>query len=119
MPDSGSKSALTGQKCSPSRLGALARLAGKQFGVVSLEQLLALGFSFKQVRWLVQQGILHKLHPGVYALGHTRLVPHARLLAALLTCGPTSFLSHRTAAAVWGLREMTTRQIHTTAPTRD
>ncbi len=116
MPDSGSKSDLTGQKCSPSRLAGVARLAGKQFGVISLEQLFALGFSYRQVGWLVQQGILHKLHPGVYAFGHTRLVPHARLWAALLTCGPASFLSHRTAAAVWGLRELTTRQIHATVP---
>ena len=90
MPDSCSKRDPTGQKCCTSRL---ARLAGKQFGVISLEQLLTLGLSYKQIRWFVDKGLLHRLHPGVYAVGHTRLVPHGRLFAALLTCGPTSFLA--------------------------
>ena len=57
-----------------------------------------------EIRERVRRGVLHQLHTDVFAVGHTRIVPHARLVAALLTCGPASFLSHRTAAAVWGLR---------------
>jgi very-short-patch-repair endonuclease len=52
----------------------------------------------------------------VFAAGHARVVAHARLLAALLTCGDRSFLSHRTAAAVWGLRAVNTRSIEVTLP---
>ncbi len=33
-----------------------------------------------------------------------------------MAAGPTAFLSHRTAAAVWGLRDITTRRIELTAP---
>jgi very-short-patch-repair endonuclease len=94
----------------------MARVASQQFGVISLEQLLAIGFSLKEIRARVRRGLLHPLHRDVFAVGHTRIVPHARLVAALLTCGPSSFLSHRTAAAVWGLRELTTRRIDVTRP---
>jgi hypothetical protein len=104
------------QNLTPSRDAAIARLAAKQFGVISLEQLLAIGLTYEEIRGRVKRGLLHELHPGVFAVGHRRLVPHARLIAALLTCGPASFLSHRTAAAVWGLRALTTKQIHVTMP---
>jgi len=96
--------------------GALARLATRQQGVVSRGQLLRLGLSPQQIHTLVVNRRLHPLHRGVYAVGHTKLVPDAHLLAALLACGPTSFLSHRTAAAVWGLRPLALRQLEMTIP---
>jgi very-short-patch-repair endonuclease len=52
----------------------------------------------------------------VYAVGHVSLVPHARLVAALMTCGPTSFLSHRASAAARGLRPINTKRIDLTVP---
>jgi hypothetical protein len=94
----------------------LAGLAARQFGVVAREQLLALGSSAKEISGMVRRGLLHPLYRGVYAVGHTRVVPHARLIAALLSCGPASFLSHRTAAAAWGLRELNLRRIEVTVP---
>ncbi len=114
MPDSESNSARSVHFLTRSRELALARIAAKQFGVISLEQLLAIGFSLAEIRARVRRGLLHRLYPDVYAVGHTRVVPQARLIAALLTCGPASFLSHRTAAAAWGLREVTTRRIEVT-----
>jgi hypothetical protein len=57
------------------------------------------------------------VHADVFAVGHSKLVARGKLMAALLTCGPASFLSHRTAAALWGLRAMNTRRIHVTVPT--
>lgn len=91
-------------------------MARRQYGVVSLEQLLACGLSLWQVQRLVQRGHLHRLHRGVYAVGHTRLIDHAHLIAALLALGPSAFLSHRTAAAVWGLRVVAVRAIEVTVP---
>jgi hypothetical protein len=64
----------------------------------------------------MRRGHLLPLYRGVYAVGHRRLVPHAHLIAALLATGDSAFLSHRTAAAVWGLREISTRQIQVTIP---
>ncbi len=94
----------------------LAALAGRQLGVVSWEQLKSIGFAPAQVRLRAQDGRLHQLHHDVFAVGHRQLVARAHLLAALLTAGPSSFLSHRTAAAVWGLRAINLRQIEITIP---
>ncbi len=90
--------------------------AARQLGVISAVQLLGLGFSPKEIQGLVRRGILYPLYPGVYAVGHRSVVAHARLIAALLTCGGSSFLSHRTAAAVRGLRPVNTRRIEVTVP---
>jgi hypothetical protein len=95
---------------------ALARLAGRQGGVVSREQLDALGFTRAQVARRVAQGRLHQLFHQVYAVGHCRIADRAHLLAALLSLGPTAFLSHRTAAAVWGLRAVNLHAIELTVP---
>jgi len=94
----------------------LAQLAKRQLGVVSLEQLYGLGFTYDRIRTLVRRGWLHPLYRNVYAVGHLALVPRAYLLAALLSVGSSSFLSHRTAAAVWGLRPINTHEIDVTVP---
>jgi very-short-patch-repair endonuclease len=95
----------------------MVRIAAKQFGVISLEQLLTIGFSLKDIYTRERRCVLHRIHKDVFAVGHTRIVPHARLVAALLTSGSTSFLSHKTAAAVWGVQELTISRIHVTLPT--
>jgi very-short-patch-repair endonuclease len=55
-------------------------------------------------RWL-GDGYLHRVLPGVYAVGHTAPSIDADLSAALLYAGPGAMLSHRTAAWWWGLTE--------------
>jgi hypothetical protein len=82
----------------------LARLAKRQHGVVSIRQLATrLGYS----RWAVQRevdaGRLHRIHRGVYAVGHPGISNHGRCLAAVLACGPRAVLSHRSAAWLWGI----------------
>jgi superoxide dismutase, Fe-Mn family len=76
-----------------------------QFGVVTRAQLLAAGVGSKSISRRVRDGRLHRLHPGVYAVGHPVLVPKGRMLAAVLACGPGAVLSHTSAAALHGLRE--------------
>lgn len=93
---------------------AIARIAASQFGLISLTQLFALGLSYAQLEERIRLGRLHRLYRGVYAVGHTNVAPRGRLLAVLLTCAPDAFLSHRTAAAMWGLREISTRRIEVT-----
>jgi very-short-patch-repair endonuclease len=82
----------------------LAGLAEKQHGVVAREQLRALGLGEHAIVRRVKQGRLQRLHRGVYAVGHRALRPEGRMLAAVLACGPGAVLSHRSAAALWGLR---------------
>ena len=49
---------------------ALAELAERQFGVVSLAQLRGLGLGERGVRHRVRVGRLRRIHRGVYAVGH-------------------------------------------------
>ena len=48
---------------------ALARLAGRQWGVVSLAQLGALGIGARAAQRRAQAGRLRRVHRGVYAVG--------------------------------------------------
>jgi very-short-patch-repair endonuclease len=95
---------------------SLARIAARQLGVVTCDQLYELGFSYWQINRRLRLGRLHRVHHNVYAVGHRRLTSQAHLVAAFLSVGPRSFLSHRTAAAVHGLRSINLREIELTLP---
>jgi very-short-patch-repair endonuclease len=100
----------------------LARLATRQEGVVHVRQLRALGFSDRAITYLVSIGQLHRLHTGVYAVGHTRLSRHARWLAAVMACktpAGTSVLSFRPASALHEIvRSMPSGPIDVTSTSR-
>jgi very-short-patch-repair endonuclease len=49
------------------------------------------------------QGRLHRIHRGVYAVGHAALSQQGRWMAAVLSLGDKAALSHRSAAALWKL----------------
>ena len=53
----------------------------------------------------MESGRLFTLHPGVYAVGHAALTANGRRMAAVLACGEGAALSHRSAAALWGIRK--------------
>jgi very-short-patch-repair endonuclease len=82
---------------------AIARIAANQHGVVSLEQLRAIGLDSNAISYRVRIGRLHRIHRGVYAVGHKRLSFEGRCKAAVLACGPAAALSHRAAAGLWGM----------------
>lgn len=94
----------------------LAALARGQHGVVSIRQLRKLGYSQKSVRGAVAVGRLHRIHRGVYAVGHTNLSLRGRCLAAVLASGPRALLSHYSAGWLLGLISTRPIPIHVTAP---
>jgi hypothetical protein len=94
----------------------LAELAARQHGVVGIEHLRALGFDRDAIARRVAAGRLHRRHRGVYTVGHTVLTRNGAYLAAVLACGPHALLSHRSAAALWGLRPSDTPRIDVTVP---
>jgi very-short-patch-repair endonuclease len=94
----------------------IARIAARQHGVVSAEQLSAARIGRQGVYRRVQAGRLHRLHRGVYAVGHTRLSFEARCLAAALALGPGAVVSHRSAAALWRMIPATAGSIDLTLP---
>lgn len=78
-------------------------LAAAQFGVVARRQLVQAGVSERALDRLLARGRLVPLHRSVYAVGHRQLRPEGYRLAAVLACGDGAVLSHRSAAAAWGL----------------
>jgi len=80
-------------------------LARRQHGVVTRAQLLALGFTPKAIRHRAARGRLYRARPGIYMVGRPELSREGRWMAAVLACGETALLSHRSAAALWGFAE--------------
>jgi very-short-patch-repair endonuclease len=92
----------------------IARLAGAQHGVVSRPQLLVLGFTDDGVTRRTRAGRLHRVHRGVYAVGHRVLTLEGRWMAAVLAAGDGAVLSHASAAAAWDMRPVGGGGIHVT-----
>jgi len=91
-------------------------LARRQYGVVSIRQLRRIGYSHSSVRRAVVSGRLHRLHHGVFAVGHTNLSLDGRCLAAVLASGPHALLSHYSAGWLLGLIATRPIPIHVTTP---
>jgi hypothetical protein len=94
---------LNGRRGRTDRERKIAALATRQHGVIARRQLLAAGLTRGAIQGRIETGRLHVIHKGVYAAGHQRLDQRARWLAAVLVYGEGALLSHRSAAALWGL----------------
>jgi very-short-patch-repair endonuclease len=105
---------MDGKVVTPDR--AIAEIAARQRGVVSLAQIRRLGLTDDAVRARTLAGRLHRVHRGVYAVGHSGLPWEGWCVAAVLAVGggPVAderevlarwgaAISHRSAAIVWGL----------------
>jgi very-short-patch-repair endonuclease len=92
--------------------------ASGQEGVVSWEQLRDAGLTPKAIRHRVANARLHVIHYKVYAVGHDRLTPDGRFMAAVLAGGVDAYVSHRAAAALWGIRPYSGRVVDVTTFTR-
>jgi very-short-patch-repair endonuclease len=94
----------------------LAEIAGRQHGIVGRSQVEGLGLSEDSIDRWVRVGRLHRLHPGVYALGHDAITQRGRWMAAVLASGDGAVLSHRSATALWGIWGSRTGEAHVTVP---
>jgi hypothetical protein len=74
-----------------------------QHQVVTRGQLIRLGFSEEAIQHRVSTGRLWRLTRGVYSVGPPRGTDEQRWMAAVLACGDEAVLSHRSAAALWGI----------------
>lgn len=75
-------------------------IAAGQHGAVSRAQLLAAGISGDAIDYRVKTRRLHPIHRGVYRVGPLS-PPLQRIAAALLACGESAVVSHRSAAELW------------------
>jgi very-short-patch-repair endonuclease len=81
----------------------VADVAREQRGHISYAQLRAVGLTANQVRTLQAHGTLHRVHYGVYQVGHTAPVPLGAETAAMLAFGGRAVLSHLSALRLYCL----------------
>lgn len=94
----------------------MARIASRQHGNITREQLLGLGLNDKAIGWRTRSGRLHRVHRGVYAVGRPARTALERASAAVLACGPGAVLSHLSALALWGLAPRWPSRFDVTVP---
>jgi hypothetical protein len=96
----------------------VALLAARQHGVVSWRQLIEAGLRRGAIEHRIRVGWLHRMHRGVFAVGHPPLTREARWMGAVLACGEGAGLSHACATALWEIRPYTGAWIDVSVPTR-
>jgi predicted transcriptional regulator of viral defense system len=82
---------------------SVAITASRQHGVVSTRQLEAAGLNRSAIRVRARTGRLHRIHQGVYAVGHDGLTLDGRFMAAVLAGAQDAYLSHWSTCALAGL----------------
>jgi hypothetical protein len=92
-------------------------LAERQEGLLARGQLGRRLSGGEISRWL-EQGRIHRVHPGVYALGHRGLTPRGELIAALLYAGPGAALAGASSAHWWQVVKAPPRTIEVATPHR-
>lgn len=101
---------------SPTMVQSLWKLAEIQHGVLSRLQLLDAGLTPDAIRHRLEEGRLHPVYRGVYAVGRPELSQLGRWMAAVLACGEGAVLSHASAAALWGVRTTSNKEIEISVP---
>jgi very-short-patch-repair endonuclease len=96
----------------------IARTAARQHGVITHRQLLDSGLSRSAIAKRAHRGRLHRMHQGVYAVGHTGFGVQGRWMAAVLASGADAALSHGSAAALWGLLRPISGPVDVSVPTQ-
>lgn len=98
----------------------LVALASAQWGVIHLDQLVELGLAVRAVQQRAAVGRLHRIHREVYSIVPRELLKREGLwLAAVLAAGSGALLSHRSAAALHGLRPHGSSKIDVTIAVRN
>jgi Protein of unknown function (DUF559) len=95
---------------------SVARVAERQHGLVSRQQLRDLGMTEAGIANAIARDRMYRIFREAFAVGHTRVGKRGRLLAAVLSCGPGSVVSHGSAAFLLGLWEFEPAEVDVIAP---
>jgi very-short-patch-repair endonuclease len=98
---------------------AVAAIAARQHGVITTAQLDHCGLTPSQITDWVRADRLHRIHRGVYAVGHPGLSIEGEWMAAVLARGKGAVLSHRSAAMLWRMLEPRRAVPHVTVKNRN
>ena len=96
----------------------IAHVAARQCGVITREQLRRLGLGNSAITERIAAGRLHRLHRGVYLVGHAVAPSGAREMGAVLACGAGAVVSHRTGAELFGWLDPSGGPVHISIPGR-
>jgi hypothetical protein len=81
----------------------LARIAGRAWGVVTRAEAIAAGLSEREIDRRIEKGLLVRVFPGVYRVGHAAPSYESLYLAAVKACGEGAALMGTAAAHLLGL----------------
>ena len=84
--------------------------------MVDLDELRGCGLSQRAIDYRAKTGRLHRIHEGVFAVGHPNVSQNGLFIAAVKACKPDAALSHRAEAARSGIRPWTGGEIEVTIP---
>ncbi|MBD0281313.1 MAG: DUF559 domain-containing protein [Thermoleophilaceae bacterium] len=93
-------------------------VAAARHRVVARRELIAAGVGSEAIRHRLANHRLFRQYRGVYSVGTPDLDRFGRWLAAVLACGYKAVLSHRSAAALWGLMRPVAGAVDVTVPGR-
>jgi hypothetical protein len=97
----------------------IAELGRRQHGLISTAQLLDVGVGRRVIARRVERHQLHIVHRGVLSIVPRELMStRAFFMAAVLAGGDGAVLSHRAAAALWGIRPSSAAVLDITVPRR-
>jgi hypothetical protein len=107
------------RSAAPPRLDArIAEVAGSQWSVIGVRQLIALGVDDGAISRRVARGALHRRYRGVYVVGQPTLTREGEWMAAVLAAAPVSALSHLSCGALVGVSRFRERAIAVTTTRR-
>jgi hypothetical protein len=85
------------------RSARLAAEAARQWGCVTVADLLGAGYTRREIHRMVERGLLIRIHRGVYVVGALIPAPEQRWAAGVLFGGKGAALMHTAAAGNFGL----------------
>ncbi len=99
----------------------VAALAARQHLATHRDQLTDCGLTASQVDNRLKSGRLHLLHRGVYLVGPPAPREWTYEMAAVIACGPCTFVANLSAAWLWGLlpHPADPRPVHVAVPGRN
>jgi very-short-patch-repair endonuclease len=97
----------------------IGEIAARELSLITRLQLMALGLTRSDIDYSLARGRLRLIHRGVYAVGHQALTEQSAALAAVLAVGTGAFVSHHSAAALWGMATRRRGDVQVTLVARD
>jgi very-short-patch-repair endonuclease len=94
----------------------IAHLASTQHGVVTRRQLLVCGLTSSTIARWIDRGRLHRVHRGVFSVGHAALSSEARWIAGVLAVGDGAALGGRAGGLLWQISRFDTDVVTIVAP---